>query len=87
MANPIIDTSIFLSGLHFRPLIDCDNASVTVTLRPDIGGPVTSTAATFALAWTSAIVKMKSVQLISLVEDEADYRNTIADFMAGTGRL
>ena len=87
MANPIIDTSIFLSGLPFRPLIDCDNGNVTVTLRPDVGGAVTSTAATFALAWTSAIVKMKSVQLVSYVEDEADYRATIADFEAGYGRL
>lgn len=66
--DPIIETSINLRGLPFRPLIDCGETAVTVTLRPAIGPAVSSTAASFALAWTSAINQLRGAALINHTE-------------------
>lgn len=70
--DPIIQTSMNLRGLPFRPLIDCtDDNSVTVTLRPEIGQPVSSTAVSFAIAWASALHKLKSAALATHLEEVA----------------
>lgn len=66
--DPIIETSINLRRLPFRPLIDCDETAVTVTLRPAIGPAVSSTAVSFALAWTSAINQLRGAALINYTE-------------------
>ena len=69
LVDPIIETSMNLRGLPFRPLIDCTNDnSVTVTLRPPIGPTVSYTAVSFALAWAGALNKLKGAALI----DHAD---------------
>lgn len=69
--NTIIETSINLRGLPFRPLIDCDETAVTVTLRPTIGDPVSSTAPSFAVAWTSAINQLRGAALVKHIDGGA----------------
>jgi len=71
VTDPIIETSINLRSLPFRPLIDCGEAAVTVTLRPHIGQPVTGTAVSFALAWTSAINQLRGAALVNHVDEVA----------------
>lgn len=73
MPAPVVNSNIVrisadLRGLPFRPLIDCGDDTVTVTLRPHIGQPVTGTAVSFALAWTSAINQLRGISLINHVE-------------------
>ena len=70
--DPIIETSIRLRGLPFRPLIDCsDDNSVTVTLRPAVGPAVSSTAVSFALAWSGAINQLRGAALVNHVDGGA----------------
>ena len=71
LVDPIIETSINLRGLPHRPLIDCDRDLVTVTLRPPIGPAVSSTAVSFALAWSGAINKLRGAALIHHVDGGA----------------
>jgi hypothetical protein len=82
MTDDIVDLSIKLRGLPFCPIIDCGGNGVMVTLRPHTGPEVSSTAVSFALAWTGAINKMKAHQLVDYA-NEADYEATIADFQQG----
>jgi hypothetical protein len=88
MTDPIIETSIQLRSLPFRPVIECNDNTVTVTLRPMYGGEVKSTAVSFALAWAGAMNRMKGAALVRHVDEaeQADYDATIADFEAGYGR-
>jgi len=70
LVDPIIQTSMNLRGLPFRPLIDCTNDnSVTVTLRPLYGQPVSCEAVSFALAWAGALNKLKGAALIEHVDE------------------
>lgn len=64
----LVQISAYLRELPFNPVITCDSKSVTVTLRPHIGQPVTGTAVSFALAWTSAINQLRGISLINHVE-------------------
>lgn len=70
MTDPIIETSINLRSLPFRPLIDCGETAVTVTLRPAIGPAVSGTAVSFALAWTSAINQLRGAALVNHVDED-----------------
>lgn len=63
--DPIIETSIRLRSLPFRPVIQCDDNTVTVTLRPMYGGSVSCTAVSFALAWAGAMNQLRGAQLIN----------------------
>ncbi len=69
--DPIIEISIHLRPLPFNPIITCDSRTVTVTLRPVIGNPVSCTAVSFALAWTGAINQLKGAALVSHVGEGA----------------
>ena len=72
LVDPIIETSMNLRGLPFRPLIDCTNDnSVTVTLRPAIGPAVSCEAVSFALAWAGALNKLRGAALIDHVDEVA----------------
>ena len=66
--DPIIEISLRLRELPFNPVITCDSKSVTVTLRPHVGQPVTGTAVSFALAYTVALNQLRGVSLINHVE-------------------
>lgn len=69
--DPIIETSIHLRGLPFRPLIDCGETAVTVTLRPAYGNQVSCTAVSFALAWSGAINQLRGAALVNHVDEVA----------------
>ena len=76
MPAPVINSNIVrisadLRSLPFRPLIDCDDGTVTVTLRPFVGQPVTGTAVSFALAYTAALNQLRGAQLINHVGEGA----------------
>jgi len=71
MTDPIIETSINLRSLPFRPLIDCGKDTVTVTLRPVYGQPVTCTAVSFALAWVGALNQLKGAALLQHKDEVA----------------
>jgi hypothetical protein len=65
LTDPIIETSIQLRSLPFRPIIQVDDNTVTVTLRPFYGDHVQCTAVSFALAWTGAMNQLKGESLLS----------------------
>lgn len=73
MPAPVVNSDIVrisadLRGLPFRPVIDCGVDTVTVTLRPHVGPPVTGTAVSFALAYTVALNQLRGVSLVNHVE-------------------
>ena len=74
MPAPVVNSNIVrisadLRSLPFRPLIDCDDGTVTVTLRPAVGPAVSSTAVSFALAWAGALNKLRGAALIDHVDE------------------
>ena len=69
--SDLIQISAYLRELPFNPVITCDSKTVTVTLRPHIGQPVTGTAVSFALAWTSAINQLRGAALVNHVDEVA----------------
>ena len=71
LTDPIIETSIRLRSLPFRPIIALDDNTVTVTLRPMYGDPVSCTAVSFALAYTGAINQLRGAALLNHVDEVA----------------
>ncbi len=68
--STLIQISAALRELPFNPVITCDSKTVTVTLRPHVGQPVTGTAVSFALAYTVAINQLRGASLINHVETQ-----------------
>lgn len=67
----IIDISLALRKLPFRPVIDCDGPLFTVTLRPHIGPAVSGTAPSFAIAYTVALNQLRGAALVNHVDEVA----------------
>ena len=88
--DPIIETSINLQQLPFdfdvKRRRNRGGVDVAVTLYPIVGQPVTGNAATFAIAYTVALNKMKQVQLVNrepdideLIDEMPDHLDDIAN--------